>query len=83
MEKTIHSASFHDAEIIAFIVSQGNNDVAEKFGLTLENNPKHPSFYTKEWVLSDIDRGEEYFLYRINGVNCGCVAFEQPNSDIS
>ena len=83
MKKIIHSASFHDSEIIAFIVSQGNKDVAEKFGLTLEKNSKHPSFYTKEWVLSDIDRGEEYFLYRINGVNCGCVAFEQPNSDIS
>ena len=83
MEKTIQSTSFHDAEIIAFIVSQGNKDVAEKFELTLENNPKHPSFYTKEWVLLDIDRGEEYFLYQIKGVYCGCVAFEQPNSNIS
>ncbi|MBT3486077.1 MAG: GNAT family N-acetyltransferase [Desulfobacula sp.] len=81
--KRIQPAKFFDAEIIAFIVSQGNKDVAEKFELTLENNPKHPSFYTKEWILSDIDRGEEYFLYRINGVNCGCVAFEQANSDIS
>lgn len=83
MEQTIQPASFHDAEIIAFIVSQGNKDVAERFELTLENCPKHPSFCTKEWVLSDIDRGEEYFLYQIEGVNCGCVAFEQPNSDIS
>ena len=83
MNEKIQSANLHDAEIISFIVSQANKDVAEKFELTLENNPKHPSFYTKEWVLSDIDRGEEYFLYQINGVNCGCVAFEQPNSDIS
>ena len=83
MKKTIHSASLHHAEIIAFIVSRANKDVAEKFELTLENNPKHPSFYTKEWVSSDIDRGEEYFLYQKEGVNCGCVAFEQPNSDIS
>ncbi|WP_300464910.1 GNAT family N-acetyltransferase [Desulfobacula sp.] len=83
MEKIIQSASSHDAEIIAFLVSQGNKDVAEKFELTLENNPKHPSFYTKEWVLSDMDRGEEYFLYQIKGVNYGCVAFEQPSSEIS
>jgi len=83
MEKTIQSASFHDAEIIAFIISQANKDVAEKFELTLENNPKHPSFYTKEWVSSDMDRGEEYFLYQKKDDNCGCVAFEQPNSDIS
>ncbi len=79
----IQQASSHDAEIIAFIVSQGNRDVAEKFGLTLQNNPKHPFFYTKERVLSDIDRGEAYFLYQKNGVNCGCVAFEQPSPDIS
>ncbi|MBC8441359.1 MAG: GNAT family N-acetyltransferase [Deltaproteobacteria bacterium] len=83
MNKRIQLANFLDAEIIAFIVSHGNKDVAEKFDLTLENNPKHPSFYTKELVLSDIDRGEEYFLYRIKGVNCGCVAFEQLNSNIS
>jgi ribosomal protein S18 acetylase RimI-like enzyme len=83
MKNTIHSASLHDTEIIAFIVSQANKDVAKKFELTLENNPKHPSFYTKEWVSSDIDRGEEYFLYQKEGVDCGCVAFEQPNSDIS
>lgn len=79
----IQPAGSHAAEIIASIVSQGNKDVAEKFELTLENNPKHPSFYTKEWVQSDMVRGEEYFLYQNNGVNCGCVAFEQPNSDIS
>lgn len=83
MDKKIQPASFHDTEIISFIVSQANKDVAEKFELTLENNPKHPSFYTKEWVLSDMDRGEEYFLYQKQGVNCGCVAFEQPNSNIS
>lgn len=83
MNEKIQPANLHDAEIISFIVSQANKDVAEKFELTLENNPKHPSFYTKEWVLSDIDRGEEYFLYQKKGVNYGCVAFEQPNSDIS
>ena len=79
----IQPAGSHHAEIVAFIVSQGNKDVAEKFELTLENNPKHPSFYTKEWVQSDMERGEEYFLYQNNGVNCGCVAFEQPNSELS
>ncbi len=83
MDKRIQAASLQDTEIISFIISQTNMDVAEKFEITLENNPKHPSFYTKEWVVSDIDRGEKYFLYREKGVNCGCVAFEQPNSNIS
>lgn len=83
MDKKIQPASFHDSEMIAFIVSQGNKDVAEKFELTINNNPKHPSFYTKEWVWADLDRGEEYFLYQSNGVYCGCVAFEQPGSGVS
>jgi GNAT superfamily N-acetyltransferase len=83
MDKRIQPAIFHDAEIIAFIISQANKDVAEKFELTIDNNPKHPSFYTREWVRADFDRGEEYFYYQSNGVYCGCVAFEQPGSGIS
>ena len=83
MGKIIQKASFHDAKIIAFLVSQSNKDIADKFGLTIENNPKHPSFYTKKWVLSDIDRGEEYFLCQRKNANLGCVAFEQPDSKIS
>src|SRR5210317_1482094 len=51
MEKIIQKASFHDAKIIAFLVSQSNKYIADKFGLTIENNPKHPSFYTKKWYL--------------------------------
>jgi ribosomal protein S18 acetylase RimI-like enzyme len=70
-----------DAEHIAFIVSEANKDVAELFKINIENTPKHPSFYTEDWVLSDFKRGEEYFLYREDGVAKGCVAFEQPDSD--
>jgi ribosomal protein S18 acetylase RimI-like enzyme len=64
--------------MLAFIISRANKDIADTFGLTLKNNPKHPSFSTKDWVLSDMERGEVYFLCRKNGVNIGCVAFEQP-----
>lgn len=83
MNNKIKPANLHDADIIAFIVSQSNKDVAEKFKLTFENNPKHPSFYTKDWVTSDMNRGEVYFLYRENEVNMGGVAFEQPDSQTS
>lgn len=76
----IVSASIKDAQTIAGIISISNKDVAEKFGITINNNPKHPSFYDEEWVLSDFERGEEYFLYKINDVCVGCVAFEQPNN---
>lgn len=70
-----------DAEQIALIVSEANRDIADLFDITLEKNPKHPSFYTKDWVLSDLDRGEEYFICLVSNMATGCVAFEQPDPD--
>jgi ribosomal protein S18 acetylase RimI-like enzyme len=77
----ITETNIDDAEQIASIVSEANKDVADRFGINFENNPKHPSFYTKDWVLSDFDRGEEYFICSENKVYTGCVAFEQPDPD--
>ena len=75
----IITATQENAEWIAEIVSKSNKDVAEQFNITKENNSKHPSFYTKDWVRSDFNRGEEYFIYKENNINKGCVAFEQPD----
>ena len=80
---TIYTANTSDAESIASIVSTANKDVAVKFGLNHENNPKHPSFYTKDWILTDFARGEEYFLYSVAGEAVGCVAFEQPSPEVA
>jgi GNAT superfamily N-acetyltransferase len=81
-EMNIITASINDSEEIAKIVAMLNRDVAERFNLNRQNNPKHPSFYDKEWVLSDFERGEEYFLYRDNEKLVGCIAFEKPNSHV-
>lgn len=77
----IIKAKSEQAKLIAHIVSESNRDVAIKFNLTRDNNPKHPSFYNESWVLSDFDRGEEYFLYESEGIFMGCVAFEHPQPD--
>lgn len=74
-------ASLENAPDLAIVVSESNKGVAEQFGINPDNNPKHPSFYTKEWVISDFDRGEEYFLLTQYNKAIGCVAFEQPRSD--
>lgn len=74
-------ADIDDAEQIAKTISESHQDVADQFNLTFENNPKHPSFYTKDWVISDLKRGEEYFICRQNRIPAGCVAFEQPDPD--
>lgn len=79
----IQKSKAADAENIASLVSGANKDVADMFGITFENAPKHPSFYTAEKVLSDFSRGEEYFLFHEDGKSKGCVAFEQPNESTS
>jgi ribosomal protein S18 acetylase RimI-like enzyme len=79
---TIFAAGPEDAKAIAEIVSLSNKDVAVTFGITKENNPKHPSFYDEAWALADFERGEEYFLFKLDGENAGCVAFEMPNPDV-
>ena len=77
----IIKAELNDAQKIADIVSISNKDVAKKFELNSKNASKHPSFYTKEWVISDFEKNEEYFLYEENGISMGCVAFEHPRND--
>ncbi len=79
----IHIATTDNAESIANIVSTANKDVAVKFGLNQDNNPKHPSFYTGDWVIADFSRGEDYFLYSVAGEAVGCVAFEQPSPEVA
>jgi GNAT superfamily N-acetyltransferase len=71
----------NDAESIAFIVSGANRDIAQQFNINIKNAPKHPSFCTTSWILSEFERGEEYFLYKDGNIPAGCVAFEQPDDD--
>jgi len=74
-------ATTEDAALIAAIIRESHQDVAQKFNLTQENNPKHPSFCTQEWVVADFQRGEAYFLYQMDDTHAGCVAFEQPDPE--
>lgn len=70
-----------EAELLAALVSESNKDVAVLFGLTAANAPRHPSFCTSDWIRTDFDRGERYFIYRDGPDSLGCVAYEQPDSD--
>ncbi len=66
-----------DRPTVAMLVSESNKTVAVKFGLNVENCPKHPSFCTESWVDADIARGETYFLLDDEqGEPIGCVAYE-------
>lgn len=68
-----------DAELLATLVRESNKDVADLFDLNIHNAPKHPSFCTSEWILSEFVRGQEYFIITDAGIAMGCVGFEQPD----
>jgi GNAT superfamily N-acetyltransferase len=78
---TIETLHKNDMTQVVSIIRQANHIVADQFGINVENNPKHPSFYTDEWLLADLSRGEEYFVYKRNGIPIACVAFENPRPD--
>lgn len=79
----ITEAQAKDSDLLAEIVSVSNRDVAQLFHLTIDNAAKHPSFCTPEWIVSECERGQRYFLYTDKGIAMGCVAYEQPNENTS
>jgi GNAT superfamily N-acetyltransferase len=70
-----------DIDQVVDVIRQANRVVADQFDINVENNPKHPSFYTNDWLLADLSRGEEYFVYKHNDIPVACVAFEHPRPD--
>ena len=79
----IRIASRKDAPLLAGIICRANKKIARQFGLTQENSPKHPSFCTQDWILSDFNRGEQYFLYETAGKALGCVAYESAEESLA
>ena len=79
----IREANPDDFATIAMLVSQSNRDVAQKFGLDAGNCPKHPSFYTADWVKNDFARGERYFILEEDADPIACVAYETPSSTLA
>lgn len=53
----IRKAGQDDIPSLTQIIRHAYKDVAQQFGLTPQNCPKHPSNCTDKWVQSDLDRG--------------------------
>jgi hypothetical protein len=62
MAVSIKKAGSADISILSDFIRHAYKDVAQRFGLTLQNCPKHPSNCTDEWVQSDLDRGVIYSM---------------------
>lgn len=76
----IVQAKRSDAHIISSVICSAHKDVAVMFALNFDNCPKHPSFCEESWIVSDMEKGVEYFLYQENGVTSGCVSVETASN---
>jgi len=78
----IREAGRSDIPTLASLIRDSFRDVAERFDLTAENCPTHPSFCTDTWVEKAIAKGVRYFLLESEGSPSGCVALERAGDDV-
>ncbi len=77
----IRQANEADIDILVSLLRNSFSDVAERFGLTIENCPKFPAFNAKERIESDFEKGLKFYILEENSQACGCIAFEKAGSD--
>lgn len=78
----IRKATTEDIDLLAGLIRDSFRDVAERFSLTIENCPTHPSNCTAEWVKSAMDKGVRFYILKSNHTVCGCVAIEQAKPGV-
>jgi len=76
---TIRAARPDETPLLTDIISLSFATVATRFGLTVENCPKHPSNCTPQWVRSDFQRGVAYFLMEEDHTPVACAALERAD----
>ena len=78
---TIREATSSDISVLVEIIRAAFQGVAVRFGLTVENSPKHPFNCQATWIINAMERGVRYFVLDCEGASCGCVAFEEASPD--
>ena len=78
----IRKANSHDVSVLSGLIRDSFCDVAERFGITPENCPKHPSNCADGWIKKDFGRGVNYYILEKDGSSEGCVALEKSSPDI-
>ena len=78
----IREADRGDVPLLSGLIRDSFQDVAERFSLTPENCPKHPSNCTDDWIEKDFARGVTYYILEHSGTPRGCVALERASPDL-
>jgi N-acetylglutamate synthase-like GNAT family acetyltransferase len=71
-----------DIEVLGETIRRSFQNVAERFDLTPENAPRHPSNCTADWIQKDMERGVTYFVIENENIVVWCVALEKANYDV-
>lgn len=77
MKPVIRRAKRDDIPTLVHLIQHAFQPVAERFELTKDNCPKHPSQCTATWIEDAFDKGIVYFILETNRMPCGCVALEE------
>jgi GNAT superfamily N-acetyltransferase len=77
----IRAASPNESSLVASLIRLSFQPVAQMFGLTTQNCPRHPSNCQPDWVEKDFARGVVYFLLFAADEARGCVAVEKVNAE--
>jgi N-acetylglutamate synthase-like GNAT family acetyltransferase len=78
----IRTATESDVGLLAEIIRRSFRDVAERFSLTPENCPTHPSNHTTEKVQAELRKGVVYYVAEVDEKAIGCVALEKADQDV-
>jgi N-acetylglutamate synthase-like GNAT family acetyltransferase len=82
MSAKIRICTKEDRQVLAETIRRSFQDVAERFGLTQENAPRHPSNCMVDWIQKDMERGITYFAIENKNHVVGCVALERANTEV-
>lgn len=82
MSYHIREATGLDIEVLCRLIRNSFRDVAERFGLTAENCPRHPSNCSRDWIVSAMEKGVRHFVLEKDETPCGCAALEQVRPEV-
>ena len=81
-EIVIRDASSSDIPLLTTLIRDSFRDVTDRFNLTSENCPTHPSNCATEWIESALNKGINFYILERENVRCGCVALEPAQPDV-
>lgn len=75
----IRQAAENDIHILSATIQKAYQTVADRFGLSPDNCPKHPSNCNVEWIRADFKRDVSYYVLESEGGIVGCAALEKAD----